>query len=178
MVIRFKVQSRIRNDMKKMIHASLLNSIRSLPFGINSPAVLCASALGAMCLGSSALAGPDPGVTNGSAVFYTGNQSQGVSLQVSTTGPGTLVVSNLTSAITPPGGVNGVQIGGSDTSRNLTAILDQTVNITNIGDNASGILAENAGGDAAALSRHPRPISPSRTRSSTAPPSSSSAPMT
>jgi hypothetical protein len=51
--------------------------------------------------------------------------------------------------------VNGVQIGGSDTSCNLTAILDHTVNITNIGDNASGILAENAGGNVGSFQSPP-----------------------
>src|ERR1700761_7084872 len=87
--------------------------------------IACACILGTLCPCPVVFGGPDPGVTNGNAVFYTGNQSQGVILNVSSSSPATLVVSNLTPGIpiAPATGVSGVQIGGSDTTRNLTAIL-------------------------------------------------------
>ncbi len=114
-------------------------------------------ALGVICLCPTVFAAPDPGVTNGNAVFFSGDQSQGVILDVSSTSPATLVVSNLNlnSSITPASGVSGVQIGGQDTTRNLTAILDGTVNITTTGDNASGVVAQNAGGDAGSVQLPP-----------------------
>ncbi len=57
-----------------------------------------------------------------------------------------MVVSNLNQGIAPSSGTPGVQIGGSDSSRNLTAIIDGGVGISTHGDGGYGIFAENGGG--------------------------------
>ncbi len=92
-------------------------------------------------------ASPDPGVTNGSVVLFQGNQSLGVLFPATTGGPSTIIVSNLSSAITPllPGGT-GVQIGGSVNDQTLTAIVDTNVVISTFGDKGYGVFVDNAGG--------------------------------
>jgi len=104
--------------------------------------------LAASCLCPSAMASPDAGVTNATAVTFQGNQSAGVGLQVSASSPATIIVSNLTAAIAPGFGP-GVELTGTETNRNLTAIINGDVTISTTGFiSSSGIHVANSGGSA------------------------------
>lgn len=109
-----------------------------------------ATLLAASCICPFVDADPTAGVTNGGVVSFQGDQSAGVNFQVSDSGPATIVVSNLSSTIAPASAfVPGVQLVGTDTNRNLTAIINGDVSIATSGFMDSyGVLAENSGGSA------------------------------
>jgi uncharacterized protein with beta-barrel porin domain len=103
-------------------------------------------AAGALSLafGGPALAGPDACTPSGGGTIETctGNQSAGIAI----TNPPTLTtlnVNNLSTAITPPTGIDGIQF----TSAGTVTITSNTgaFGITTAGANAAGILADGAG---------------------------------
>src|SRR5208282_1530803 len=90
-------------------------------------------------------AAPDAPTTNNNVVFYQGNQSQGISNLVSDTSPAAVFVGNLNSPVSPLSGTPGVQVLGSQTTRDLSLIVDSNSVINTSG--AFGIHVQNVGGN-------------------------------